>query len=84
MADLEEAFNALNIGLANIRVRVETLDKELRESQQNNSRKLAEMLTRDDLKKIYESIQEVDKKRVEDNKKMLEEIERMVKELVSS
>lgn len=84
VADLEEMLQAQNIKIANMRNEIETLHRDLRESQEKNNRKLADTLTREDLKKVYDSINEVEKKRGEDNKKMLEEIEKMVEKLAKA
>lgn len=81
VADLEEAFNAQSRRMANLNNEIETLRRELREAQEGNSRKMADVVTREDLTKTYDKIKEVDEKRLADNKRMLEEIEKMVKEL---
>jgi hypothetical protein len=78
VADLEEMLQAQNLKIANMRNEIESLHRDQRESQDKNSRKLADAVTRDDLKKLVESIQE---KRIEDNKQMLEAIEKMVRDL---
>src|SRR5688500_2794836 len=52
VADLEEMLQAQSLKMANMRNEIETLHKDLREAQDKNSRKMADAVTRDDLKKI--------------------------------
>jgi TolA-binding protein len=84
VADLEEAYNAQSRRMANLVAEIESLRSALRESNEVQNKRLIEMATREDLKKMAESIREVDRNRESDKKVILEAIERMGKELAKA
>jgi hypothetical protein len=77
----QSAGEAQNRRIASLTGEIEALHRSLRDAQEKTGRKLADVVTREDLKGMRDSIKEVDDKRLADNKQMLEAIEKMVKEI---
>src|SRR3954463_5315753 len=74
VADLKEANQAQQRRVRDLTAQLESLRTALRESNERHTTKLADFATRDDLKKIVDSIREVDEKREGDKRLILEQI----------
>ena len=61
--------------------RIEALEKQIGDLQNQASQPAANAANPDDLKKLAEQVQEIDKKRQEDNDRVLKELERLEKSL---
>ncbi len=61
--------------------RIEALEKEIGDLQGQANQPAANTANPDDLKKLAEQVQEIDKKRQEDNDRVLKELERLEKSL---
>lgn len=75
---LEDAYSAAQKRLTQLSTEIEALRSKLSETQDNQSRKLVDAVTRDDLRKVVDDLQ---KEREQDKRTILEAIERMGKEL---
>jgi LysM repeat protein len=64
--------------------RIEVLEKEIGDLQGQANQPAANTANSDDLKKLAEQVQEIDKKRQEDNDRVLKELERLEKSLGAS
>lgn len=64
--------------------RLEALEKEINDLQGQTSQSGGNTANSDDLKKLAEQVQEIDKKRQEDNDRILKELERLEKSLGNS
>lgn len=83
VADLREANQAQQRRIRELTSQVESLRSSLREANDRHIAKLADFVTREDLKKIVESIREVDDKRESDKKLILEQIKELGKTLTT-
>lgn len=83
VADLKEANAAQQRRVRELQNQVDSLRAALRESNERSTTKLADFATREDLKKIVDSIREVDEKREKDNKLVLEQISQLAKTLAT-
>ena len=83
VADLKEANAAQLRRVRELQNQVDSLRAALRESNERSTTKLADFATREDLKKIVDSIREVDEKREKDNKLVLEQISQLGKTLAT-
>jgi hypothetical protein len=83
VADLKEANAAQQRRVRELQNQVDSLRAALRESNERSTTKLADFATREDLKKIVDSIREVDEKREKDNKLVLEQISQLGKTLAT-
>lgn len=81
---LEEAYSAAQKRLFNLTSELESLRDSLNEAQNAQSRKMVDLVTREDLKQVVESIKKVDADRANDKKVILEAIEKMGKELAKA
>ena len=79
VADLKEANQAQQRRIRDLSSQVESLRTALREANEKHMTKLADFVTREDLKKIVDSIREVDDKRESDKKLILEQIREVAK-----
>lgn len=84
LADLREANLAYQKQISDLRTRLDRLQGELRDANERHAIKLGDFATREDLKKIIDRIAEVDNKRENDRKVILEEFEKLGKTLISS
>lgn len=64
--------------------RIEALEKQISDLQGQLNQPAANAANSDDLKKLAEQVQEIDKKRQEDNDRVLKELERLEKSLGAS
>ncbi len=64
--------------------RIEALEKEISDLQGQLNQPAANTANSDDLKKLAEQVQDIDKKRQEDNDRVLKELERLEKSLGAS
>ncbi|HUA37243.1 MAG TPA: LysM peptidoglycan-binding domain-containing protein [Candidatus Sulfopaludibacter sp.] len=64
--------------------RIEALEKRISDLQNQVNQPAANTANSDDLKKLAEQVQEIDKKRQEDNDRVLKELERLEKSLGAS
>ncbi len=64
--------------------RIEALEKQISDLQGQLNQPAANTANSDDLKKLAEQVQEIDKKRQEDNDRVLKELERLEKSLGAS
>ena len=81
MADLREANSSHLRRITQMQKEIESLRDALRESHERATSKMGDFATREDLKKIVESIKDVDQKRESDRKLILEEFEKLGKSL---
>jgi len=63
---------------------IQALEKEINDLQSQLSQPAGNVASSDDLKKLAEQVQEIDKKRQEDNDRVLKELERLEKSLGAS
>jgi vacuolar-type H+-ATPase subunit I/STV1 len=82
--DLEEGALVYRRKIEDLTVQLEGMRSALREANENSSRKMAETVNRDDLKRLTEKLQEVDQKREADKRLILEEIEKLPAKLVKT
>ncbi|HEU5396742.1 MAG TPA: ABC transporter C-terminal domain-containing protein, partial [Verrucomicrobiae bacterium] len=64
--------------------RIEALEKQISDLQGQLNQPAANTVNPDDLKKLAEQVQEIDKKRQEDNDRVVKELERLEKTLGAS
>ncbi|MGN6386835.1 MAG: hypothetical protein ACTHMT_11415, partial [Verrucomicrobiota bacterium] len=83
VADLKEANAAQLRRVRELQNQVDSLRAALRESNERSTTRLADFATREDLKKIVDSIREVDEKREKDNKLVLDQISQLGKTLAT-
>jgi LysM repeat protein len=81
--DLEEASAVYRRDIADLKDQNERLRSALREANDHSTRKMADFVTREDLKRLAEKLQEVDQKRESDKKLILEEIEKSFSRLAN-
>jgi hypothetical protein len=74
--DLEDAYKAQNKRMGTMAEDVNTVLRSMREEQNKMS---TTFVTHDDLKKVYEKLQEIDQKREADKKLILDEIKELQK-----
>lgn len=72
--DLEESLSAQQRRNADLKAEVESLRTALRETTETSSRKMADAVTREEVNRFAQKLQEVDQKRESDKKTILEEI----------
>src|SRR5262249_32659920 len=75
--DLEESSLVYRRKIEDLTVQVEGLRTALREANENSSRKIADAVSRDDLRRLTEKLQEVDQKREADKRLILDEIDKL-------
>src|SRR3954462_2693731 len=68
IADLRDANSALQRRVSQLQTKVDSLQDALRQSNERQTTKLADFVTRDDLAKMAEKIREVDQRREADRK----------------
>jgi TolA-binding protein len=81
VADLKDANQAHQRRIRELTMQIESLRSSLREANERHTTKLADFVTREDIKKIVDSIREVDDKREADKKLILEQIKELGKTL---
>ena len=81
--DLRAALEAQQRKIANLERQVDTLRTALRQSTDSTSTKLSDVATRDDLKKLANVIEEVDKKRIADRNLIIEEVKKQLADLAT-
>lgn len=79
VADLRDAKTADQKRIAELSRKVEQLQSALRSAEERTTLKLGDAITRDDLKKIIDRIAEVDDRRENDKKVILEQFEKVTK-----
>jgi hypothetical protein len=84
VADLRDANVAYQKRISELTRRLEKLQEDVREGREHTTIKMGDFVTRDELKKIVERIAEVDSKRENDRKVILEEFEKLGKTLASA
>jgi LysM repeat protein len=72
--DMEESISAQQRRIKDLQEQVETLRSELRQANDNSTRKIADAVSREELGRFAQKLQEVDQKREGDKKTILEEI----------
>lgn len=82
--DLRDANADSKRKISELTRKVETLQKALYDSQEKQILKQGDFITRDDIKKVLDEIREVDNKRENDRKVILEAFEKLEKSLTSS
>ena len=83
VADLKESNQSLQRKVRELQSHIDTLRTALRESNEKSATRLGDFATREDLKKIVDSIREVDEKREGDKKLILEQIKELGKTLTT-
>ncbi|MGZ8900512.1 MAG: LysM peptidoglycan-binding domain-containing protein [Limisphaerales bacterium] len=79
VADLRDAKTADQKRIAELSRKVEQLQSALRNAEERTTLKLGDAITRDDLKKIIDRIAEVDDRRENDKKVILEQFEKVTR-----
>jgi TolA-binding protein len=77
VADLRDANATQTRRITQMQKEIDSLREALRESHDRATSKMGDFATREDLKKIIESIRDVDQKRESDRKLILEEFEKL-------
>lgn len=75
--DLREANAASLRKIAQLQTQVDSLRTALREATERNTTRMGDFVTREDLKKLAEKMQEVDQKRESDKSLILEELKKL-------
>lgn len=83
LEDLRSAFEAQQRKISSLERQVESLRTALRQSTESTNLKLGDAVTREDLKKLANAIEEVDKKRIADRKLIVEEVQKQLGDLAS-
>ena len=83
MADLRDANAESKRQIADLKRRIENLQNALRESNEKQISRQGDFITREDLKKIVDEINQVDQKRANDRKVILEAFDKLEKSLRS-
>jgi TolA-binding protein len=81
VADLREAKSTGDRKISDLQKKIESLQRELRESSEKNILKQGDFITREDIKKVLEQIDKVDSQRENDKKVILEEFEKLAQKL---
>ncbi len=81
VADLRDANTAQTRRIGQMQKEIDGLRDSVRDAHERSTAKMGDFATREDLKKIVESIREVDQKREADRKLILEEFEKLGKTL---
>jgi len=81
VADLKEANQSQQRRIRELASQVESLRSSLRSSEERFSTKLGDFISREELKKVVESIRDVDEKRDADKKLILDQISELGKKL---
>jgi hypothetical protein len=81
VADLRDAKSADQRRISELSRKVEQLQTSLRNAEERTTMKLGDAVTREDLKKIIDRISDVDEKRENDRKVILEEFDKLAKAL---
>ena len=81
VADLRDAKSADQRRISELSRKVEQLQTSLRTAEERTTMKLGDAVTREDLKKIIDRISDVDEKRENDRKVILEEFDKLAKAL---
>ena len=84
VANLQDQNQAQKQRIAELTRRVEKLQSDLRDANERATIKMGDFVTREDLKKITDLIEDVDKKRENDRKVILEEFEKLGKSLAQA
>jgi len=84
VADLRDANSAQQRRIAQLQKEVDSLRSALREANDRSTTKMGDFVTREDLKKILDRVQEVDQKRESDRKLILEEFEKLGRTIASA
>ena len=84
LEDLRSAYEAQQRKISSLQNQVDTLRNALRQANDSTSTKLSEFVTRDDLKKLGNAIEEVDKNRISDRNLILEEFKKEITKLGST
>lgn len=83
VADLRDASVAQQRRITQLQKEVEALRSSLRDANERATTRMGEMVTREDLKKAFDRIQEVDQKREADRRLILDEFEKLGKTLAT-
>ena len=81
VADLREAKSAGDRRINDLQKKIESLQRELRETHEKSILKQGDFITRDDIKKVLEQIDKVDSQRENDKKVILEEFDKLAQKL---
>jgi hypothetical protein len=81
VADLRDAKSADQRRISELSRKVEQLQSALRSAEERTTMKLGDTITREDLKKVLDRVTEVDEKRENDRKVILEEFDKLAKTL---
>jgi hypothetical protein len=81
VADLRDAKTADQRRISELSRKVEQLQTALRSAEERTTMKLGDAITREDLKKVIDRISEVDERRENDRKVILEEFDKLAKAL---
>jgi TolA-binding protein len=84
VADLRDANSAQTRRIAQMQSEIDNLRQALRDSHERSTSKLGDFATREDLKKIVDSIRDVDRKREADRSLILGEFEKLGKTLAAA
>lgn len=84
VANLQDQNQAQRKRITELTRAVEKLQQDLRDASERNTIKMGDFVTREDLKKIMDRIAEVDEKRENDRKVILEEFEKLGQKLVQA
>ena len=84
VANLQDQNQAQRKRISELTRAVEQLQQDLRDADERNTIKMGDFVTREDLKKIMDRIAEVDEKRENDRKVILEEFEKLGQKLVQA
>ena len=81
VADLREAKSAGDRKVGDLQKKIESLQRELRETSEKSILKQGDFITREDIKKVLEQIDKVDSQRENDKKVILEEFDKLAQKL---
>ena len=84
VADLRDANNAYQKRISELSRRIDKLQEDMRETHERSTMKMGDFATREELKKIIDRLAEVDQKRENDRKVILDEFEKLGKTLAAS
>jgi Tfp pilus assembly protein PilO len=84
LEDLRAAYEAQHRKIVRLENDVDSLRSALRESNERATSRLSDFVTREDLKKMAEAIEEVDRKRESDRNVILEEMKNALKQVAAA
>lgn len=84
VADLRDANSSYQKRISELTRRIEKLQEDIREANERSTMKMGDLITREELKKVIDRIADVDEKRENDRKVILDQFEKLEKTLTSS